>query len=201
MSEETQGLHAEIARLTLEVRSLHEENKNHRLKRKKAVEELEGLKAQHDTVVKELEAAKTKVETNPDEWRDKYDQLNHKWRETNHKNVFDKVAKELKVREEAIDDLWKLSGYSPEGDDPDHDRIRGVVGEVVAAKPYLLAPEPEVDTKKARLPAGPNVARPSLEPVNKRTVSKAELRDFEFMRRHGKELGIGLKDGSIEIRD
>lgn len=205
-------LQSEIARLTTENVKLHEENKTHRIKRKRAVDELATEKTQRDALAKQLDEFKSVVQTSPDEWKVKYEELHGKVREKTHKDAFGNVAKGLNVRSDAIEDLWTLSKYAPEGDEPDQEAIRGALEPLVKAKPYLLAAEAPVAAVQSAgkpvvaakpLPPGPGVARPRLsDPVGAvKYVSKAERRDYEFMKKHQTEISKGLVDGSVVLED
>jgi hypothetical protein len=205
-------LQSEIARLTTENVKLHEENKSHRIKRKRAVDELATEKTQSEALAKQLDEFKSVVQTSPDEWKSKYEELHGKVREKAHKDAFGSVAKGLKVRDDAIDDLWTLSKYAPEGDEPDEKAILGHLEPLVKAKPYLLAAEAPVTAGESAakplaavkpLPPGPGVARPRLSdaPGAIRYVSKAERRDYEFMKKHQGEIAKGLGDGSVVLEE
>jgi hypothetical protein len=63
------------------------------------------------------------------------------------KQAFSKLAKG-KVRDEAVDDLVQLSGYSPEGDDPDEAAISSLIESQLVARPYF-----RVDSTTAPAPA------------------------------------------------
>lgn len=205
MPEDMSILQGEIARLTKENVLLHQENKQHRLRRKKAVEELGVVKLEHESVTKQLDEFKNVVSTTPDEWQTKYETLKGEVVAEKHKGAFVKLAKELKVRDEAVDDLFTLSGYKPEGDEPNEAALKGLIQGVVQARPYLLAPEtpsePVVSgvTKPATLPPGPGLSRPSLEPTHKTQVRKEDMRSATFMKTHQKAIAEGLKAGTMEI--
>lgn len=200
------GLQKEIARLTGEVAKLHQENKQHRIRRKKAVEELGSLKVEHETATKELGKLRDVAKTPPDEWQSKYETLKGEVVGARHKSAFGKVAKDLKVRDDAVDDLWQISKYAPGTDEPDEAAIKLALEPLVKAKPYLVASEAsEVVQESAKvapaLQPGPGVSRAKLtDPVGAiRTVTKAELRDYSFMQKYGQQVGKGLNDGSIQI--
>ena len=58
-----------------------------------------------------------------------------------HRSAFDKAAKELKVRPEAYEDLYHLSGYKPDSDKPDYDKIKSLVSETVKSRSWLIESE------------------------------------------------------------
>ena len=96
-------------------------------------------------------------------------QLRAELREIKHRLVFDKIATELKARPEALNDLYKLSGYTPETDIADEEAIKGVIAEQAKSRGYLFgevatngldtgtpAPivKPGVGTGQGKSPAG-----------------------------------------------
>ncbi len=94
-------------------------------------------------------------------------QLRAELREIKHRLVFDKIATELHARPEAMEDLWKLSGYTPEADVADEEAIKGVIAEQAKTRAYLFgegdpaadgtpAPlvKPGVGTGQGKSPAG-----------------------------------------------
>ena len=174
----------EYSTLKAEIARLHEEAAGHRRKKREA------------------ETALEKYQAEDGDWQSKYNDLNTKVREKSHKEAFTKVAKDLKVRDEALEDVWALSKYTPEGDEPDEAHLKGLVKGLVEAKPYFLAPEEAKEqAQKSPLRPGPGVARPSLEPLNKTKVSRVDMRNPNFMAKYQKEISVGLSNGTMEIVD
>jgi hypothetical protein len=62
-------------------------------------------------------------------------------RELKHRTAFEKLAKG-KVRDEAVDDLYQLSGYKPEADDPDEAALGQLLTDQLAKRPLFAAPAP-----------------------------------------------------------
>jgi hypothetical protein len=92
---------------------------------KRLTEERDGLK-------KELDELKAKP-VDPSAM-----QLRAELREIKHRKVFDRIASELRARPEALDDLWKLSGYTPETDIADEVKLKEVIGEQAKTRAYLF---------------------------------------------------------------
>ena len=65
-------------------------------------------------------------------------QLRAELRELKHRKVFDRIASELKARPEALEDLWKLSGYTPETDLADEDKLKELITTQAKTRSYLF---------------------------------------------------------------
>ena len=124
--------------------------------RKGRVHELEAelakLRKDHETAAAALKATtterddfKSKLETDPDGLRSKVIALESKLRERTHRDAFNAAAGKFKgangetVVPTAIEALWTLSGYKPEGDQADEAKLLKVIGEAVASHPFTLA--------------------------------------------------------------
>jgi hypothetical protein len=94
-------------------------------------------------------------------------QLQAELRELKHRQVFDKVATDLKARPEALDDLWKLSGYTPEADAVDEAALKTLIAEQARTRGYLFdgTATPPAEGKApapARTEPGPGNSRGGL---------------------------------------
>jgi hypothetical protein len=65
-------------------------------------------------------------------------QLRAELRELKHRQVFDRLAREAKARPEALDDLWKLSGYTPETDLADEVKLKELIEGQTKTRAYLF---------------------------------------------------------------
>lgn len=86
-----------------------------------------------------------------------------------HRQVFDKMAKEKGIREDAVEAAWKLSGYTPDGD-PVEDEIGEFVEGIIEQNAFLTAAAtpPPVDPKATPKPgAGGGQGRPAPKPYGK----------------------------------
>ena len=94
-------------------------------------------------------------------------QLRAELRKIKHRQVFDKIAVEMKVKPEGLDDLYKLSGYVAKDDVADEEGIKTLIQEQSTARAYLFgeptplangtpAPlvKPGVGTGQGKAPAG-----------------------------------------------
>jgi hypothetical protein len=120
------------------------------------------------------------------------DELEVKYRGLLHRQEFAKVAKAAGAREEALDDLYTLSGYSPEKDEVDPKAFDAIVTELKASKAYAFeAPAAEGTTRTS---AAATNGAPATKPVPGAgrgaahqpattgiTITKAQLADPKFM--------------------
>jgi len=65
-------------------------------------------------------------------------QLRAELRELKHRKVFERIATELHAKPEALDDLWKLSGYTPETDLADEVKLKEVLESQTKTRGYLF---------------------------------------------------------------
>jgi chromosome segregation ATPase len=180
MSEE---LYREIAELKAEA-------KKYRVAKRKIAEELNALKTEHDAILKQVKA--------PSELKAELEQVKGELRVDRHRAAFTKVATSHKVRSEALDDLWKLSGYNPETDLPDERQITSVVSETIKARPYLVA-EPVVEEPKIK--PGAELTRGGDGSLSQFVVRKSDMQSYEYMKDHKAELAQASKEGRLKILD
>lgn len=113
-----------------------------------------------------------RFEAEPDDKDATIRELQGKLRTIEHRKVFDRLAGEAKVRPEALEDAWARMAYEADSDDVDESALSERLGEVLATRAYMLAPEGDgvavarrpapdgahrgrVDAPPARLPEGP----------------------------------------------
>jgi hypothetical protein len=109
-----------------------------------------------------------------------------------HKLEFSKVAKAHGAKEDAIDDLYLLSGYKAEKDDVDAKAFESILGEMKTAKAYAFT-EPAAEGE-GRVIEGAGTPTPTPRPVpaagrgpghNPATtglkISKDQMMDPKFM--------------------
>ena len=120
-------------------------------------EQVEGLAKERDTIKAERETLATQLaeldtqakglkgqlDAQPGELRKTIEQLQGEIRTRDHRDAFYRHAKGWKgekgevIRDDALDALWKLSGYTPEGD-PDDAKLTEVITAAVAANGFIL---------------------------------------------------------------
>lgn len=155
------------------------------IQRKQRIHELEtrlaALTKEHETLAAALKTAaaerddlKTKLEADPDGLRAKVLELEGQIRTRAHRDAFGAAAGKFKgpngetVVPSAVDALWTLSGYKPEGDQADEAKLLKAIGDAVASNPFCLqAPDGAKDKGTAPPPAprppGPGLSRGAPE--------------------------------------
>jgi len=91
-------------------------------------------------------------------------QLRAELRELKHRKVFDALASEARVKPEALEDLWKNSGYTPDTDEPNADAMKTAIAGQQKQRAYLFdgaAPEAKPGEKPKQEP-GPGGSRGGL---------------------------------------
>ena len=100
--------------------------------------------------------------------------------------MYDKIAKDLRIKEEFRDDVFKLAEYEPDGDEVDEKKIREHFSKFLSERKGYLdggdkepksLPKGEGATRGARDPGfGGGDARPE--------VTRAQLKDPNFTAKH-----------------
>lgn len=156
---------------------------------------LAGRLAELESSAKELQA---KLDQQPGDLQKTIEKLQAEIRTRTHRDDFNKHAKSYKgekgetIREDALDALWRLSGYTPDGDTPNGDKITEAIKAAVAAQPFVLQPPGQPaeaaavaaygvapTPRFAAAPAGPGVVRGATEPSKTATVADAVQARFE----------------------
>ena len=157
------SLEARIAALEGENKKLSAEAAKRRQRGKELQEALDAVTAERDELAAGFDAldaehAEFKERSaQPESEKDqRIAELENQLRTRDHKETFRELAKKANVREDALNDLWDLSGYKAETDQADE----ATLGELIAAKlkgrDYLLKP---VETTTAAADAAtPNAA-------------------------------------------
>ena len=169
-------------------------------------DERDALKTQLEAIQKELADLKAKP-VDPTAV-----QLRAELREFKHRQAFDQLAQEAKARPESLDALWKLSGYVPDADEIDAEKIKGLIAEQ-AKQPgtaYLFdgsAPAPTTPGKApaAKLEPGPGNSRGGLVrdsgKFQVRRRGEGSVRDPIWMQQNQKAYSEALKTGNVEYVD
>jgi hypothetical protein len=150
------SLQQQIERLTGENNDLKSEAKQRRLQAKELRTQneklAEGYNALEQQIAELQQASQAEIaelqqrsEAQPHELQAEVDRLKGELRTRDHKQAFHKAAKASNVREDAVDDLWKVSGYEPEGD-PDETRITEAIQGAVKVRPWLVAQQQQQST-------------------------------------------------------
>jgi hypothetical protein len=171
------------------------EARRHRTNKIKARRESKELQQRVAELEKELEGYRLE----PNALKEENDKLKGEIRTRDHRTVFEKVAKGLKVREDALNALWKLSDYKAEADTPDEAAIASLIGATVEGNPYLLAPEEKVEAPKVLTPS-PGLSRGTNDGTAF-VVTKEQLRDVNWMMRNGAKVAEHRQAGDLLLAD
>jgi hypothetical protein len=145
---ENRRLAGEVADLTETLKETRHEARDRRLEAKQLKEQVDALTAERDDF-------RTRAEAEPSELQARLDTAHATIRELKHSTAFSAVAKGLKVSDPArLADLIALAKYTPEGDEPDHDKITEAFGAALKGRPYLLDP-----AETATTTPNPNASR------------------------------------------
>jgi hypothetical protein len=111
---------------------------------------IKSLEGENATLAKGVEDAEAKAKHDPDGLRAEAERLRGELWNRDARSKFDKVAKDAKVRDDALDDLWSLVGLKrdPENELTD-DAIKERVAEAVKARSYLVQSDPETGSGAA----------------------------------------------------
>lgn len=132
------SLNTTIDGLKDEVSTVSAEAKSHRQAKAELKRQLDTATEQVTTLTTERDDFKTKLGNAPSTFREENERLKGEIRSRNHKDVFKRLAKDAKVRDEAVDDLWELSKYKPESDDVDEGKITGLIGDLTKTRSWLV---------------------------------------------------------------
>lgn len=140
--------------------------------------ELEAYKVKEAQWTKDLEILRQENETlkqSPDSVREELEALKGQLRDSKHKAAFKRVAETNKVKSEAVEDLYKLTGYTAESEDIDEAKIASVIQEAVKDRPYFLAAEESNQPPAPTFPA-PGYSRGGVDSTpGVFTVKESEL--------------------------
>ena len=190
-------LNAESARRRVKARAIKQE-------RDDALAQRDAIRAQFEEVSRERDLFRQKLEAEPNDFVQEIDRLKGELRLRDHRDLFKKVAAGAEARPEAIEDLWRLSGYVPQSDDVDENRIKELVEEAKSTKPYLFQSRPadagKNEGQPAARPPGPGLSRGVPDSTSGgMAVRKAQLRDPNWMRFNQAAIAEASKKGSLTI--
>ena len=200
MEEMIKSLQAEISRLNTELGQVRAEARKYRVAKKGVSEENNSLKSEHEKVLQERDALKTRLDAAPSDLQKELDRMKGEIRTRDHRQAFEKIAKEAKVRPEALNDLWQLAGIKPETDTVDEEGLSNLISEAVQARPYLLSQDAPEQPQKAqeqpnRLNVGTGYGRGG-EP-RRFVVSPENLADGNWMKTNQSRLVEAHRDGTV----
>jgi hypothetical protein len=146
-------LRAENAKLARDLAGAHDDIKEVRGEARDRRHEGKKLAEQLEAIAKERDEFKGRAEADPEQLKATVAELAGKLRTIAHFNAFATIAKGLKVTDDGkIKDLFALSGYKPEGDEPDQSKLAETIAETLKGRPHFL------DTAAGAAPAAPGGA-------------------------------------------
>lgn len=203
-------LNRESAARRVKLRELKQSNEKFQRRIAELEAELEIAIDERDTIAQGYEELEQQFNAAPDELRSEVERLQNEIRTRDHRAAFDRIAAESHVRPDAIEDIYRLSGYTPDSDVPDPEAIKSLIDDQVSRKPYLLQQEqtPVDPAQLGRRPSTARVEPPSLGrgvPADRMSAglgfTKAQLKDVEFMRLNQGRIAEMSKNGSFVIED
>jgi len=127
---------------------------------KKQVDDLEarvaGLTAERDDARKALQEAPAKD-------KERIAELEGLIRSRTHRDAFARLAKD-KIKPDALDDAYALSGWKAESDEVDEANMGGVIVSLIESKPYLRAEGPTPPVEESTSPPVQRITGPSASP-------------------------------------
>jgi chromosome segregation ATPase len=147
MSEELQKeidrLKAENAKLARDLAGAHEDIKEVRGEARDRRHEGKKLAEALEALTKERDEFRTKAEADPEALKATVADLSGKLRDVAHRAAFAKAAQGLKVSDPTkVADLYALSGYKAEADEPDEAKLVETIGAALKGRPHFLDTAP-----------------------------------------------------------
>ncbi len=112
------------------------EARKYRIKARELKSRVSELESQLANITKERDDARHNLTSLPVEQSNRIAELESLIRTRTHKDAFARLAKD-KVRPEALDDAFTLSGWKVEGDDIDENEMGQAIAKLVEVKPYF----------------------------------------------------------------
>ena len=205
-SKTTESLIQQIGRLNAEAAQRRQKARALRGERDTLARERDELRAQLEALAAERDGFRQRLEAEPSALEQENQRLRSELRIRDHKEVFQRMATRASVRPEAVEDLWRLSGYQPEADRPDEAQLQGLVESAREGRPYLFQPPP-ADAGKSDRPApaptrppGPGLSRGVPDPTSGGlVVRQSQLRDPQWMRFHQPLIAEASQKGQLTI--
>ena len=210
MSDELiRSLNARITELTNDNASLRAEAKDRRIKAKTVTAERDELKAQLGTLTTDRDTWKGKAEAAPGDKDRRIAELEGTIRTRDHKDAFNRLAKDAGVRTDAVDDLWNLSGYKADTDQVDEARINQLIGEARTGRAYLFSTAgetPAAGSGEPKKPLSPPPGSGRGAPANgsgQYRLTASQMRDPKFMMdpKNSKAIADAQAAGNLVVID
>ncbi len=209
MSDETiRALNRRVEELTAENATLKSESKDRRIKGKANQERLDKLRKAHDDLVKDRDGWKTKAEASAPELTAKVEELQAIIRAGKHRSAFDKAAEAAGVEPRAALDLWTLSGYKADAEEPDAAAITTAIAAAKESRPYLFRPAAGEGGQAGGGADKPAAAKLNVPVDNSRggagngqptafKVTKTNLQDLGWMHANSTRINAAREAGTL----
>jgi chromosome segregation ATPase len=139
LQKEIDRLKAENAKLSRDLAASHEDLKEVRGEARDRRHEGKKLAEQLEALTKERDEFKLKAEADPEQLKAQVAELGGKLRDVAHRAAFAKVAQGLKVSDPTkVADLYALSGYKAEADQPDEAKLVETIATALKGRPHFL---------------------------------------------------------------
>lgn len=155
--------------------------------------------------LEEIAAERDQLRTDHEAVSKRAKELETKHRDRTYRDAFEKVRKDMKVKDSLADDAFRLLDIERDKDEPDEGRIKGALEKFLKdRKDYLQQEEtPRERARKAEIPAGEGAARGSAgrpgEP--EMVVSRKQLADALWMRDNQHKVLAAQKAGNFRLED
>jgi hypothetical protein len=121
-------------------------------------------------------------------------------RSRSYKDSYDRMAKELKIKDEFKDDVYRLAGVEEDADEPDEKGLRRHFEKFLESKKHYTQQEPE---RPKSIPAGEGHGRGrSVSPGEPEfRVTRAQRNDASWMRQNQAAFQAASKAGAVIFDD
>jgi hypothetical protein len=169
--------------------------------RRKQDKEFKALQEEHAQTVKERDTVKAKYEAAPSELAEEVSRLKGEIRTRDHKSKFTALAKASKVREDALEDLWSLTGWKADADEVNEEAMSQAIRGAVEKRPYLLVQEEAQVEAPEPPPMQPPPAAGKGVPLGSFVVSPENLRDPVWIYQNQKAMSVAKKEGRLATKE
>jgi hypothetical protein len=120
-----------------------------------------------------------------------------KLRSLAHQRAYEELAGELKIRPEFKDDVWKLAGFEPKGDEPDTKALREHLGKFLENKKHYT--EEGKPASKLTKGEGSDRGGKNSGGDGKFRATEKQLNDADWMSRNQSKIAAASLEGNFEI--
>lgn len=190
-----------VAELRAQIKRLNKESQGRKERLREQAAELAAAKKRAGDLEGELTTLKAKPAADPDVKDRRIAELEGEIRAGKHRTAFEKAARAKGAKDDAIEALWGLSQYAPEGDEPDDAKLQGLVDGL--SKRYAPAFGTAAEPPKTPQPGhGAGRGGPAKEGAGGAfEVRKSDLQSYAWMTKNGKQYAEAVKAGTAVVLD